>query len=102
MEEKDEKAVENLNIESLDDLFDDIDDDKRGTKAKSENKIEESSNKDESVSNSKNSDLEDLLNLNSSDDAPVLPQDDDEDTYDLQKELEAKFDELFGPLEDDE
>ena len=102
VEEKDEKAVENLNIESLDDLFDDIDDDKRGIKDKSENKIEESSNKVESVSNSKNSDLEDLLNLNSSDDAPVLPQDDDEDTYDLQKELEAKFDELFGPLEDDE
>ena len=24
----------------------------------------------------------------------------DEDTYDLQKELEAKFDELFGPLVD--
>ena len=23
-----------------------------------------------------------------------------EDTYDLQKELEAKFDELFGPLDD--
>ena len=32
--------------------------------------------------------------------APILPQ--DEDTYDLQKELEAKFDELFGSLEDDE
>ena len=26
--------------------------------------------------------------------------DDEEDTYDLQKELEAKFDELFGPLDD--
>ena len=25
---------------------------------------------------------------------------DEEDTYDLQKELEAKFDELFGPLDD--
>lgn len=102
VEEKDEKAVENLNIESLDDLFDDIDDDKKGDKAKSENKIEEKSNKVENVSNSKNSDLEDMLDLNSSDDAPILPQDDDEDTYDLQKELEAKFDELFGPLEDDE
>ncbi len=33
--------------------------------------------------------------------APMLPQDDD-DTYDLQKELEAKFDELFGALDDDE
>ena len=31
------------------------------------------------------------------DDAPVLPQDDE---YDLQKELEAKFDELFGPLDE--
>ena len=26
----------------------------------------------------------------------------DDDTYDLQKELEAKFDELFGPIEDDD
>ena len=25
---------------------------------------------------------------------------DDEDTYDLQKELEAKFDELFGPMDE--
>ena len=33
----------------------------------------------------------------------ILPQyDDNEDTYDLQKELEAKFDELFGPLDDEE
>ena len=27
-------------------------------------------------------------------------EEDEEDTYDLQKELEAKFDELFGPLDD--
>ena len=26
----------------------------------------------------------------------------EDDTYDLQKELEAKFDELFGPLDDDD
>ena len=31
-------------------------------------------------------------------DAPNVQ--DEEDTYDLQKELEAKFDELFGPLDD--
>ena len=33
----------------------------------------------------------------------ILPQEpihEEEDVYDLQKELEAKFDELFGPLED--
>ncbi len=67
VEEKDDnKAVDNLNIESLDDLFDDID--------------------------------------NKKDDAPILPQYDnnEDDGYDLQKELEAKFDELFGPLDDDE
>ena len=36
--------------------------------------------------------------------APMLPQDDNESELDkdLQKELEAKFDELFGPLDDDE
>ena len=39
------------------------------------------------------------LDLNDFDDAPVLPQNEDE--YDLQKELEAKFDELFGPLDED-
>ena len=32
--------------------------------------------------------------------APVLPQENDDDSYDLQKELEAKFDELFGPIDD--
>ena len=31
---------------------------------------------------------------------PSAPKE-DEDTYDLQKELEAKFDELFGPLDDE-
>ena len=39
-------------------------------------------------------------------DAPVIPMEDNtkEDdlfTMDLQKELEAKFDELFGPLDED-
>ena len=38
------------------------------------------------------SSLEDFEN-----EAPVLPQDDE---YDLQKELEAKFDELFGPIDE--
>ena len=40
--------------------------------------------------------------------APILPQDneiavEDNDVFsiDIQKELEAKFDELFGPLDDD-
>ena len=43
------------------------------------------------------------LNLNDfEEEAPVLPQEPEEDeAYDLQKELEAKFDELFGPIEED-
>ena len=37
--------------------------------------------------------------------APILPmetEEDEDDEYDLQKELEAKFDELFGPIDDDD
>jgi len=83
VEEKDEKSVDNLDIESLDDLFND-------EPVKKEKKV---------VTPQKEEKNE--LNLDDFDDAPMLPQDDD-DTYDLQKELEAKFDELFGPLNDDE
>ena len=82
VEEKDEKSVDNLDIESLDDLFND-------EPVKKEEKV---------VTPQKEEKNE--LNLDDFDDAPMLPQDDD--TYDLQKELEAKFDELFGPLNDDE
>ena len=83
VEEKDEKSVDNLDIESLDDLFND-------EPVKKEKKV---------VTPQKEEKNE--LNLDDFDDAPMLPQDDD-DTYDLQKELEVKFDELFGPLNDDE
>ena len=43
------------------------------------------------------------LNLEEFGDSPTLPQSNeaDDEEYDLQKELEAKFDELFGPLDDD-
>ena len=44
--------------------------------------------------------VDNILDLNFEDDAPVLPQQEEEDSYDLQKELEAKFDELFGPLDE--
>ena len=83
VEEKDEKSVDNLDIESLDDLFND-------EPVKKEEKVVISQKEEKNE-----------LNLDDFDDAPMLPQDDD-DTYDLQKELEAKFDELFGPLDDDE
>lgn len=89
VEEKDEKAVNNLQIESLDDLFDDMDDKKEKKETKTE-VVKEEKKEERKV---------DLLDFD--DEAPVLPQDNEEDKYDLQKELEAKFDELFGPLDED-
>ena len=86
IDEKDEKQVENLNIESLDDLFED----------------DVKNNNDNSIKSNDDMTLDDILNPLEENEAPMLPQDDEEDTYDLQKELEAKFDELFGPLEDDD
>jgi len=91
VEESNEKAVENLKVESLDDLFDDE------LSIKEEKELVKVGIKEEEKN--------DYLDLDSLDsivnEAPILPQDNaEEDAYDLQKELEAKFDELFGPLED--
>ena len=94
-EDAEEKSTDSLDIESLDDLFEDID-------TKKEEK-QENVKKQEEPKQENN--IEDLLNLDEiDDDAPILPQenDDDEDTYDLQKELEAKFDELFGPIDEED
>lgn len=84
--EETEEAKENTKIESLDDLFDEPEE-----KAVPKNK-EVQKQKSEVTS-----------------DAPMLPQDDlfeepekKEETADLQKELEAKFDELFGAFDDEE
>ncbi len=93
VENKDEKAVENLNIESLDDLFDDIDSPK-------EEKNSDKISPEEVKQNLLMEDINDKAD-NTSEIPPILPQDDEEDTYDLQKELEAKFDELFGPFDED-
>lgn len=91
VEDKSEEKVSNLDIESLDDLFEDNDKDKKSIVNTASEKVE-----DKKVEKS-----DDVLDLGL-DDAPVLPQiDDEEDTYDLQKELEAKFDELFGPLDEE-
>ena len=92
VEEDEEEKIENLNIESSDDLFED--EDKKESVPVIKN--------DTSVNKGDTETLDSLLNPNVDADAPLLPQDEDEDTYDLQKELEAKFDELFGPLDDDE
>ena len=78
-EEKKEEKAQDLKIESLDDLFDE----------------EPQEKKKQEVEPIKTLDLNDF-----EEPAPVLPQENDDDSYDLQKELEAKFDELFGPIDD--
>ena len=104
VEEKDEKAVDNLNIESLDDLFDDLDNNEKNNSNNSSNSNNNVENKNNITNKPKEDSAGSILDLDFDDDAPILPQEqeNDDDTYDLQKELEAKFDELFGPLEDDE
>ena len=82
--DKEKNSVDNLKVESLDDLFDD---DEKETVKTSANSVEQ--------------------------EAPALPNEDfntkteikekseEQKEIDLQKELEAKFDELFGPIDDE-
>ena len=83
-ESENKKEPENLKIESLDDLFDD------------EPKVEKVEQVAKTVPNP-------IAKPTEPQQEPVsLPlETDEDDTYDLQKELEAKFDELFGPLDDE-
>ena len=88
VEESEKENVNDLKIESLDDLFDDV---------PSNDKKEEAT-----VATKKDNEKMSLDDIDT-DDAPMLPMNDEpEEEYDLQKELEAKFDELFGPIDDDE
>jgi len=81
------KEPENLNVESLDDLFEDE------PKEQKEDKVEQMSGPS----------MDSILNVEEPQPEPAsLPlETEDDDSYDLQKELEAKFDELFGPLDED-
>ena len=88
--EDQEERPKDLKVESLDDLFDD-----EPTK---------------SEKNSSNNDTNNGQNSKQENEAPILPQADetaraDEDdimSVDIQKELEAKFDELFGAFDEDD
>ena len=93
VEDKKEEKVQDLKIESLDDLF--VEEPQEEPKKQEPEKKERPKAQDE---------LKPIVTLDLNDfeeTAPILPQEnEDDDSYDLQKELEAKFDELFGPLED--
>ena len=120
VEDKKEEKAQDLKIESLDDLFEDDEEPKKEEakvvkteKVKNEQepiKIKEFSNVEEPKikseggnKNKKPKEESEELNLEEFNDAPILPQEDDQsdDEYDLQKELEAKFDELFGETDGD-
>jgi len=99
--ETDKKAAENLQVQSLDDLFEDeqIEENKPVNEElnlqEEQKEIKQEEQKKEQVI-----DLFDFEDF----DSPTLPQEEEEKpqlfTEDIQKELEAKFDELFGPMED--
>ena len=115
VEDKKEEKVKDLKIESLDDLFEDEPEEKKSEPAKIEKKVETKSSKVNDIddlfadidldSTNKKSEPEvskketNKVSLEDFNDTPAVIQDDDE--YDLQKELEAKFDELFGPINND-
>ena len=97
VEENEKSEVQDLKIDSLDDLFDDD-----PIKDTDNDSVKEPIK--EPVATNKAEDLKPISHIEPiEDDAPILPwSSDSEEEYDLQKELEAKFDELFGPIDDDE
>ena len=89
VEEKGEEKGKDTKIESLDDLFEET----PVNKPKEENK----------KMNSKNESLDSLFAetpSNKVEEKKVETNKEESSTYDLQKELEAKFDELFGSFDD--
>ena len=109
-EDKTENQVKDMKIESLDDLFDD---EQSEQKEEVPNKVQKIKAENNNLNvNSRNEEQQNTNNISTiSEDAfgdieqeeipKQAPIVDEEDTYDLQKELEAKFDELFGPIDDD-
>lgn len=90
-----EKKVEDLKVESLDDLFDD----ENVTTSANPEPVKVAKGSKET----KQSKVGTIVEEKEAE-APMLPlEDNTEDIFspDIQKELEAKFDELFGPIEDD-
>lgn len=101
-EDKAEKEAQNLKVESLDDLFDDDSSNQKDETAKKEEVDNTKLSQTLENSNTTNNDMISLGNLESaekSQKASIIT--DEEDSYDLQKELEAKFDELFGPIDEE-
>ena len=86
VEENDKEKVQDLKIESLDDLFDD----EPKVDVKKEDNSQEEIKKESSP----------IATLEKEEESTILPMNDEPEEIDIQKELEAKFDELFGPIDD--
>ena len=97
-EDKSDKEAQNLKVESLDDLFDDEPKKEEKEPVKVGKLNEEPTKQDSSIQGIDDIFVDEPETNNSKDEN--LNVQSDEDTYDLQKELEAKFDELFGPMDD--
>ncbi len=104
-EDKAEKEVQNLKVESLDDLFEDStsnnENKEKLDKIEDDNKNIESKQKNSENINSLDDMFDDANIKNKSESQSKTLITDEEDSYDLQKELEAKFDELFGPIDEE-
>ena len=100
-EDKTEKEAQNLKVESLDDLFDDVPQNKEtSNKNTSETPVKETVEQKEEPQSIDNL-FEDIPVPQTTPKQQEIDNSNDEDAYDLQKELEAKFDELFGPIDED-
>lgn len=113
--ETEKKAAENLKVESLDDLFETDEIEMKEPEVKQEvwqEPIKKEEQKEVIPQPEEKESVIDFLDFDDFD-APTLPQEEENAeeskqeekerprlfTEDLQKELEAKFDELFGPME---
>ena len=100
-EDKTEKEAQNLKVESLDDLFDDVPQNKEtSNKNTYETPVKDTVEQKEEPQSIDNL-FEDIPVPQTTPKQQEIDNSNDEDAYDLQKELEAKFDELFGPIDDD-
>ena len=86
-----------MKVESLDELFDEQSD---NGKKEEKSELKEKGKEKVAASVPTNS-LDDMFEDIETPKAGNKIQEEPEDTYDLQKELEAKFDELFGPIDDE-
>ncbi len=99
-EDKTGKEVENLKVDSLDDLFDDAptENKKQEPKKDVQPKAKIIEPKKEEIQS-----IDSMFDIDLEEKPKEVPNNNivqEEDSYDLQKELEAKFDELFGPIDD--